>query len=106
MGQQALDFIPLYSKSASASEFAKLQSDYAKAAQSGNLKPEFLKEGKPLPFQQAIDTIGFIGGAGGIDYGFNISGVGGTPNIIFQDYMTQQKADNLKKIRGYGFTKQ
>jgi hypothetical protein len=101
MAQQGLDFIPLYSKSASASEFAKLQSDYATAAQSGNLKPEFLKEGKPLPFQQAVELMG--GTAGG--YGFNVSGIGGMNTNFFQDYMTQQKAENLKNMRGFGFTK-
>ena len=102
MGQQAIDFIPLYSKSASASEFAKLQSDYATAAQSGNLKPEFLKEGKPLPFLKAVEL---MGGTSGLDYGFNVSGIGGMNTSFAQDYMTQQKAENLKKMRGFGFTK-
>jgi hypothetical protein len=46
-----------------------------------------------------------MGGPTGTGYGFDVSGVGGMRSDIFQDYMTKQNAQNLKKMRGFDFSK-
>jgi hypothetical protein len=100
--QQASTFAPLYEKSQSARQFGKLQEDYAKASQSGNLKPEFMQDGKPLPFQQAVKLMGGDTGAG---YGFDVSGLGGMKPDAFLEYMTRQNPKSLKNMRSFDFYK-
>jgi hypothetical protein len=100
--QQASTFAPLYEKSQSAKQFGKLQEDYAKASQSGNLKPEFMQDGKPLPFQQAVKLMGGDTGAG---YGFDVSGLGGMKPDAFLEYMTRQNPKSLKNMRSFDFYK-
>jgi hypothetical protein len=103
MAQQLSSFAPLFEKSASAKQFSQLQSDYAKAAESGNIASKFKDiSGNVIPFQQAVKL---MGGPTGTGYGFDVSGVGGMKSDIFQDYMTKQNAQNLKKMRGFDFSK-
>lgn len=103
MAQQLSSFAPLFEKSASAKQFSQLQSDYAKAAESGNIASKFKDvSGNVIPFQQAVKL---MGGPTGTGYGFDVSGVGGMRSDIFQDYMTKQNAQNLKKMRGFDFSK-
>jgi hypothetical protein len=102
MAQQVSSFAPLYEKSQSAKQFSQLQSDYAKAAESGTIASKFKDaSGNVIPFQQAVKL---MGGATGAGYGFDVSGVGSMQSNVFQDYMTKQSAQNLKKMRGFGFT--
>jgi hypothetical protein len=103
MAQQVSSFAPLYEKSQGAKEFANLQADYASAAEGGTLAPQYMSGGKPLPFSQAIQMMG--SNTGGTGYGFDVSGVGAMKPLAFQDYMSKQNASNLKKMRGFGFTK-
>lgn len=100
--QQASTFAPLYEKSQGARQFGKLQEDYAKAAQSGNLKPEFMQDGKALPFQQAVKL---MGGDTGVGYGFDVSGLGGMKPDAFLEYMTRQSPKALKNMRSFDFYK-
>lgn len=101
---QAASFVPLFGKSASAKEFKELQSSYEDSIKSGKLGSRFMDEsGKPLPFNKAVEIMGVD--AGGLGYGFNISGVGGMDPLKFQSYMTEQSADNLKKMSGFDFSK-
>jgi vacuolar-type H+-ATPase subunit H len=104
MAQQLSSFAPLFEKAASAKQFSQLQSDYAKAAESGNIAAKFkdVISGNVIPFQQAVKV---MGGPTGTGYGFDVSGIGGMRSDIFQDYMTKQNAQNLKKMRGYDFFK-
>jgi hypothetical protein len=104
MAQQLSSFAPLFEKAASAKQFSQLQSDYAKAAESGNIASKFkdVISGNVIPFQQAVKV---MGGPTGTGYGFDVSGIGGMRSDIFQDYMTKQNAQNLKKMRGYDFFK-
>jgi hypothetical protein len=103
MAQQLSSFAPLFEKSASAKQFSQLQSDYAKAAESGNIASKFKDvSGNVIPFQQAVKL---MGGPTGTGYGFDVSGIGGMRSDIFQDYMTKQNAQNLKKMRGFDFSK-
>jgi hypothetical protein len=55
-----------------------------------------------MPFQQAVQT---IGGGTGVDYGFNVSGVGAMDNDPFRSYMTKQDARYLRKMRMAGFSR-
>ena len=103
MAQQVSSFAPLYEKSQGAKEFSKLQSDYASAAQAGKLAPKYMSDGQALPFSQAVQMMG--SNTGGTGYGFDVSGVGAMKPQNFQDYMSKQNAANLRKMRGFGFTK-
>jgi hypothetical protein len=101
---QAAAALPLFSKTASAKEFGKIQSDYAKAAEAGKLSAQFKDaSGAAIPFQQAIKLMGTK--TGGVGYGFDVSGVGGMEALPFQSYMTGQSAQNLRKMRGFDFSK-
>jgi len=100
---QAAAALPLFSKTASAKEFAKLQSDYGKAVEGGKLASQYMKDGVPISFQEAIKTMGAK--TGGVGYGFDVSGVGGMEALPFQSYMTGQSAANLRKMRGFDFSK-
>lgn len=103
MAGQVASAMPLFAKSASAKQFSQLQSDYAKAAESGNIASKFKDaSGNVIPFQEAIKI---MGGPTGTGYGFDVSGVGGMKSDVFQDYMTKQNAKNLKKMRGFDFYK-
>lgn len=104
LAQQAIQFVPLFQKTASAKSFEGLQSDYANAVASGQkLAPQFYDQtGNALPFQQAVKQ---MGGAAGTNYGFDVSGVGGMGLNPFQDYMTKQSPDILKKMRTFDFYK-
>ena len=94
-------FVPLYEKSKSAKEFGKLQSDYASAAQNKTLNPKYMQNGVAMPFQQAVQK---MGGGTGVDYGFNVSGVGAMGNDPFKSYMTSQTSQGLRKMRKAGFS--
>ena len=101
---QVGELAPLFEKSASAKQFGKIQSDYASAAKSGKLGAQFKDaNGNPLPFQQAVKIMG--GPTGGAGYGFDVSALGGMQSNSFQDYMLGQSAQNLKKMRGFDFSK-
>jgi vacuolar-type H+-ATPase subunit H len=102
LGQQLTQYAPLYEKSQSAKEFAKLQSDYASAAQNKKLDPRYMQNGVAMPFQEAIKLMGSK--TGGVGYGFDVSGVGGMEAQPFQDYMTRQNYKNLRAMRKFGFT--
>jgi hypothetical protein len=106
LGQQIAsneNIAPLFGKTQSAKEFAKLQSDYATAAKSKKLGSQYLDaNGNPLSFQSAIQK---MGGNTGVDYGFNLSGVGAMENDPFKSYMTKQEAQFLRKMRLAGFSK-
>jgi len=100
---QAAALVPLFGKSASASEFNKLESNYADAVKSGKLSSQFKDpSGNPLPFNQAVQVMGAT--TGGTGYGFDISGVGGMETLPFQSYMTGQTQANLKKMSGFNFS--
>lgn len=104
MAQQLSSFAPLYEQSQSSKQFSQMQSDYAKAAQSGNIASQFKDaSGNALPFQKAVQLMGQNNG--GTGYGFDVSGVGAMKPLQFQDYMTKQNAQNLKKMRGFDFYK-
>lgn len=101
MAQQISSFAPLYEKSQSAKQFSQMQSDYAKAAESGKIASQFKDaSGNALPFQQAVKL---MGGTAGTGYGFDVSGVGSMESQAFQDYMTKQNLQNLKKMRKFDF---
>jgi hypothetical protein len=102
VGQQIYQEIPLYQKSQSAKEFGKLQSDYASAAQNKTLNPKYMQNGVAMPFQQAVQT---MGGGTGVDYGFNVSGVGAMENDPFRSYMTSQTSKGLRSMRKAGFSR-
>lgn len=90
---QGAALVPLYTKNASVNAFSDLQKSYQSAADSGKLPSQFLDQsGEPLPFQQALGKID------GTQYGMNFSGINTMEPLKFQDYMTQQKADNIKNI--------
>jgi vacuolar-type H+-ATPase subunit H len=95
-------FVPLYEKSQSAKEFGKMQSDYASAAKNKTLDPKYMQNGVAMPFQQAVQT---MGGGTGVDYGFNVSGVGAMLNDPFRSYMTSQTSQGLRRMRKAGFSK-
>lgn len=104
IGQQVASSLPLFSKTQSAKEFSRLQSEYGKAAEAGTLSSSFKDaSGNPIPFQQAIKAMGAK--TGGVGYGFDVSGVGGMEALPFQSYMTGQSAKNLRKMRGFDFSK-
>jgi len=103
LGQQAVSLIPLFEKSASAKQFSELQSDYAKAAESGKLASQFLKNGIAVPLKEAIEIIGKQTPPSA--YGFDISGIGAMAPDKFQDYMTKQPSQNLKMLKGFDFYK-
>lgn len=103
MAQQLSSFAPLYERSQSAKQFSQMQSDYAKAAESGKIASQFQDaSGNAIPFQQAVKL---MGGTTGTGYGFDVSGVGAMESQAFQDYMTKQNTQNLKKMRGFDFYK-
>ncbi|UOF82510.1 hypothetical protein [Caudoviricetes sp.] len=90
---QGIAMVPYATKNASVNAFEDLQKSYQSAADAGKLPSQFLDEsGKAMPFQQALGKLD------GSKYGMNFTGVGNLNPIQFQDYMTQQKADNLKSI--------
>jgi len=103
LGQQVYSYIPLFEKSASAKQFSQLQSDYAKAAESGKLASQFLKNGIAVPLKEAIEIIGKQTPPSA--YGFDISGIGAMAPDAFQDYMTKQPSQNLKMLKGFDFYK-
>jgi hypothetical protein len=90
---QGVSMVPLFAKDASVNAFGKLQKSYQSAADAGTLPSQFLDEsGKAMPFQQALGKLD------GSQYGMNFKGVGSLTPVEFQDYMTQQKASNIKNI--------
>ena len=102
MGQQIASFAPLYEKSQSADQFTGLQGDYSNAIKNNTLGSQFMgANGKPLPFQQAIQQMG--ANQGGVGYGFDLSGVGSMNTNLFQDYMTKQSSANIQALRKAGF---
>jgi len=103
LASQVGELAPLFEKSASAKQFGKLQSSYGEAAKSGKLGSQFKDvNGNPIPFQQAVKI---MGGPTGTGYGFDVSGLGGMEALPFQNYMTGQSAQNLKKMSGFDFSK-
>ena len=96
LGQQVASALPLYSKSASARQFGKLEQDYSKAVNEGTLGYQFRDaNGNPLTFQQAMNKMN--------GFGIDMSGVTGMKPFEFQDYMIKQTAGNLKDLRASGF---
>lgn len=92
---QGVTALPLYAKTQSAKAFTDLQQSYQSMADAGKLPSQFLDQsGKPMPFQQALGKID------GSQYGVSLTGIGGYDAVKFQDYMTQQKADDLRKLMG------
>jgi len=96
IGQQVASALPLYSKSASARQFGKLEEDYSKAVNAGTLGYQFRDDkGNPLSFQQAMSKMN--------GFGIDMSGVTGMKPFEFQDYIIKQNAGNLKDLRSKGF---
>lgn len=92
---QGTEMISLYPKTQSAKAFEDLQGAYSEAAANKTLPSQFLNEkGEALPFSQALAKID------GSQYGVNLTGVGGYDAMKLQDYMTQHKADDLRKLMG------
>jgi hypothetical protein len=46
-----------------------------------------------------------MGGGTGVDYGFNVSGVGAMENDPFRSYMTSQTSKGLRSMRKAGFSR-
>lgn len=103
VGQQAVSQIPLFEKNAATKQFQGLQKDYGKAIAENKLGAQFMQDGKPMTFQNALKQMGQ--GNAGVGYGFDVSGVGAMKPDAFNAYMSQQNAKNIKSMRKAGFAK-
>lgn len=52
--QQAANLVPLYQTSAAAKSLNRAEADYSKMIKSGNVPSQYMKDGKPMSFQQAF----------------------------------------------------
>jgi hypothetical protein len=90
---QAAAAAPLYSKSQAVKQEGLLRQDYESAAANNKLKPDFYdKEGKPLPFQQALAK---IKGPTGWDY----AGIGTMKDEQYNNWLLTQKGSTFKGFR-------
>jgi hypothetical protein len=83
--QQAANMVPLYQQSAAAKSLNRAESDYSKMIKSGNIPSQYMKDGKPMSFQQAFGMV-----TGNANYG--------TMNPFeFRDKLTQQGRDFIRQ---------
>jgi hypothetical protein len=81
MAQQAANMVPLYMESRSAKSLNAAEADYNKMVQSGKLPSQYMKDGKPMSFQQAFGVT-----TGNVNYGT-------MDPFTFRDKATQQGID-------------
>ena len=81
MAQQAANMVPLYQESRSAKSLNAAEADYNKMVQSGKLPSQYMKDGKPMSFQQAFGVT-----TGNVNYGT-------MDPFTFRDKATQQGRD-------------
>lgn len=103
VGQQAVSQIPLFEKTAATKQFQGLQKDYGQAVAQNKLGAQFMQDGKPMTFQNALKQMGQANA--GVGYGFDVSGLGAMKPDAFNAYMSQQNAKNIRAMRKAGFGK-
>lgn len=83
--QQAANMVPLYQTSAAAKSLNRAEADYNKMIQSGNVPAQYMKDGKPMSFQQAFGVT-----TGNVNYG-------ALNPFEFRDKLTQQGRDFIRQ---------
>jgi hypothetical protein len=91
MAGYAAEMVPLYMQNAASKQFGKQQAEYNRRAAAGQLPAEYMIDGKPMTYQQAIDK----------KYGL---GVGGMTNPDFEPYMIGKGKKFVKQYDLFGET--
>ncbi len=85
MAGYAAQLVPLYMQSAAGKQLGRQETSYNKAIQEGTLPQQFMSDGKPMSYQQALGT----------KYGNQFSSM--EPSS-FAEYMGKQSKKNIKNL--------
>lgn len=93
--QQGLEMVPLYQQTRAGKAMAGVEANYNKIASEGLLDKKFMKDGKAIPFQQALDVVGK-------NKGFeDFAGIGSLTGEKFNERISSIGAKKIKGMSDY-----